>query len=274
MYGMDSVGRLSGPLVGGILAAAFGPRSPFFAYAALSLVALLTTIRLSHDGPVRRAATELVRGVNRMSIRDLVLPRLAFFGVAFFSAAARGPIYANMLHLYAAFAYDLDAAGIGILATTASAMGIPIGLVSGWLMDRFGRKVTMVPGFTGVTVTMLFLAVTAFLNLSLVWYVAAFLATVAAQSLTGGSIQTVGADVAPPHARGTFLGLWRFTGQLGQTISPFVFAILAERTGYGTSFVFVAAAALATALLLLTLVPETGRQVPAVKNVVRESGVD
>ena len=33
----------------------------------------------------------------------------------------------------------------------------------------------------------------------------AFLATAATQSLTGGSIQTVGADVAPPNARGTFL---------------------------------------------------------------------
>jgi MFS family permease len=189
-----------------------------------------------------------------------VLPRLAFFGVAFFSAAARGPIYANMLHLYAAFAYNLDAAGIGLLATTASAVGIPIGFLSGWLMDRFGRKVTMVPGFTGVTVTMLLLALTAFLNLPLGWYIAAFLAAVVAQSLTGGSVQTVGADVAPAQARGTFLGLWRFTGQLGQTASPLAFGLLAEQTGYGGSFVFVAAAALVTALLLLTLVPETGRQ--------------
>jgi MFS family permease len=260
MYAMDNVGRLSGPLAGGVLAAALGPRSPFVAYAALSLLALLTTFRLTHDPPIRRAVAGVSMSLGRASLREIVLPRLAFFGVAFFSAAARGPMYANMLHLYAAFAYNLDAAGIGILATTASTLGIPIGFASGWLMDRFGRKVTMVPGFTGVTITMLLLAVTAFLGLPLVWYVAAFLAAVVAQSLTGGSIQTVGADVAPPHARGTFLGLWRFTGQGGQTLSPLAFGILAERTGYGTSFVFVAAAAFITALLLLTLVPETSRR--------------
>ena len=259
MYSMDNVGRLSGPLVGGLLAASLGTRSPFVAYAVLALLALATAFRLAPELPGRSAAVVPKVGGARRRVLDIVLPRLPFFGVAFFSAVARGPIYANMLHLYAAFAYNLDAAGIGVLATSASVMGVPIGFLAGWLMDRFGRKVTMVPGFAGVTLTMLLLAVTAFLQLSLVWYVATFLAAVAAQSLTGGSVQTVGADVAPPDARGLFLGIWRFTGQLGQTLGPLAFGFLAERTGYGTSFVFIAAAALMTAVLLLTLVPETGR---------------
>ena len=180
--------------------------------------------------------------------------------MAFFSAVARGPIFADMLHLYAAFTYSLDARGIGILATSASLLGLPISFLAGWLMDRFGRKATMVPGFIGVTIMMLLLAVTAVLHLSLQWYVAAFLAGVAVQSLTGGSIQTIGADVAPPQARGMFLGLWRFTGQVGQTTSPIVFAFLASALGYGSSFVFIAAAAATTALLLITRVPETGKR--------------
>jgi hypothetical protein len=56
-----------------------------------------------------------------------------------------------------------------------------------------------------------------------------------------------------------FLGLWRFTGQVGQTASPIVFAFLASAVGYGSSFIFIAAAAAATATLLITRVPETGR---------------
>jgi sugar phosphate permease len=122
----------------------------------------------------------------------------------------------------------------------------------------------MVPGFVGVSIMMLLLAITAVLHLSLVWYVATFLAGVAAQSLTGGSIQTIGADVAPPEARGLFLGVWRFTGQIGQTASPVAFAFLASTTGYGSSFVFIGVAAAITALLLITLVPETGKVKTAV----------
>src|SRR6478672_1015805 len=88
----------------------------------------------------------------------------------------------------------------------------------------------MVPGFTGCAFAMAALAVAAFLHLSLGWYVALFFCAVALQALTGGSIQTIGADVAPPQARGTFLGVWRFTGQAGTFISPVVFAALDRKS--------------------------------------------
>ena len=261
MYGMDNLGRLSGPLVGGFVAAAFGPRSPFIAYALLAGVSLIPTILLAPDVPRRVASgSQHAAGAASLTIRQIVLPRLPFFGVAFFSAVARGPIFADMLHLYAAFTYNLDARGIGFLATGASVLGLPISFLAGWMMDRFGRKATMVPGFIGVTIMMLLLAVTAVFHLSLAWYVTLFLAGVAAQSMTGGSIQTIGADVAPAEARGMFLGLRRFTGQVGQTTSPIVFAFLASTLGYGSSFVFIAAAAATTATLLITRVPETGKR--------------
>lgn len=246
MYGMDNLGRLTGPLVGGFLAAALGPRSPFVAYALLALIALIPTFKLAQEVPRRIASANPLHS-DRLTIWQIVGPRLPFFGVAFFSAVARGPIFADMLHLYAAFTYNLDASGIGLLATVASVVSLPISFLAGWLMDHLGRKATMVPGFIGVSIMMLLLSITAVLHLSLFWYVATFLCGVAAQSLTGGSIQTIGADVAPPQARGLFLGVWRFTGQVGQTVSPIVFAFLASSTGYGSSFMFIAAAAAITA---------------------------
>jgi MFS family permease len=259
MFGMDNMGQLTGPLVGGFMAAALGPRSPFLVYAGLALLALVPTILL-WDEPAR--APSPAGGEPppaRMSLKEIVLPRLVFFAVAFFSAIARGPIFAGMLLLYAAFAYGLDAVQIGVLATISSTISLPVGFLAGWLMDRFGRKTTMVPGFSGVAAALMLVGLTAFFHLPVGWFVAAYLVTVAAQSLTGGSVQTIGADVAPPSARGTFLGLWRFTGQIGTTLSPTVFGFLADRAGYGSGFVYVAAAAFITAVILITRVPETSR---------------
>ena len=125
------------------------------------------------------------------------------------------------------------------------------------MMDHFGRKGTMVPGFTGVAIAMVALAVSAYLQLSYGWYVSLFFFGVALQSLTGGSVQTIGADVAPPEARGRFLGLWRFTGQGGAAVSPIVFALLADQVSYTSSFLFTAACAAAVAFLLVRYVPET-----------------
>ncbi|MCA1216985.1 MFS transporter [Streptomyces sp. 8L] len=259
LFGMNNSGKLAGPLVGGFLASGGGARAPFVAYGALAIAALVPAYLFAQDTPRReRSEVRRPRGGRIAMLRRIVLPRLVYFGVALFAGLTRGPVQADLLHLYAAFAYRLGPAEIGYLSTAAAAITLPIGFLSGWLMDRYGRKRTMVPGFTGVALAMCALAASALFHLSLFWYVVLFLVGVAAQALTGGSIQTVGADVAPAEGRGMFLGLWRFTGQGGQTLSPLLFALLAAQLGYASSFAFTAVSAAVVAFLLIRYVPETG----------------
>ncbi|HKC27639.1 MAG TPA: MFS transporter [Jatrophihabitans sp.] len=258
MFGMDNTGKLTGPVLGGFLVAEWGVRAPFVAYGALALATLVPMFAFARRIPDELGSAGRTAGRRRLPLRGIVLPRLAYFGVALFAGLTRGPISADLLHLYAAFAYHLSAKEIGYLATAAAALSLPIGFLSGWLMDRFGRRRTMVPGFTAVMITMVGLAVSAFAHLSLVWYVAVFLLAAAGQALTSGSIQTVGADVAPESGRGVFLGIWRFTGQAGTSVSPTIFALLAVQVGYGASFLFTACSAAVVALLLVRYVPEVG----------------
>jgi len=116
-----------------------------------------------------------------------------------------------------------------------------------------------VPGFVGASVAMVGLALSALFHLAYPGYVALFLALVALIALTGGSIQTIGADVAPPEARGMFLGLWSFTAQSGLTLSPLVFALLSDRVNYAAAFLFIAVSSVVVAFLLIRYVPETRR---------------
>jgi MFS family permease len=257
MFGMDSTGRLTGPIIGGFIAAAWGPRAPFLVFAAMALIALVPTSTFAKDTPRQGGGKKTVR---TMSLRDVIMPRLVYFGVALFAGMTRGPLNADLLHLYAAFAYGLGPQQIGYLATVASCLSLPIGFTGGWIMDRFGRKLTMIPGFIGVTIAMALLALSAYAHLTLAWYVALFLLGVATQALTGGSVQTVGADVAPAEARGTFLGMWRFTGQCGVALGPIIFALVADTVDYGTAFLFTSACAVVVAFLLIRYVPETRTQ--------------
>lgn len=258
MFGMDNSGRLTGPVLGGFIASSFGLRAPFVVYAFLALLALIPTAMYAQDTPHGEEAVRAkARKASPLSLRQIVMPRLVYFGVALFAGLTRGPVQADLLHLYAAFAYHLGPRQIGYLATSAAVISWPIGFIAGWMMDRFGRKRTMVPGFGGCAISMAALAASAFFHLNLPAYVTLFLIGVALQSLTGGSIQTVGADVAPPEARGLFLGIWRFTGQGGAALSPIFFAILADNVNYGSAFLFTAGAAAAVAFLLIRFVPET-----------------
>jgi MFS family permease len=257
LFGMDSTGRLAGPILGGFIASAWGPRAPFVAYAILALIALIPTSAFADDTPRRdRDIRNKPREARPLSLRQIVMPRLVYFVVALFAGMTRGPVHSGLLHIYAAYAYQLGPQEIGYLATAGGMISLPIGFVSGWMMDRFGRKRTMVPGFAGVTIAMAALALSAFAHLSLAWYVVLFLIGVSLQALTGGSIQTVGTDVAPPEARGTFLGIWRFTSQGGTALGPSIFALLAS-VNYGSSFLFIAASAAVVAFLLIRYVPET-----------------
>jgi len=259
MFGMDNTGRLAGPVLGGFIAGAWGLRAPFVVYAFLALLALVPTVMFAEDTPRRDRSTSAKADAASpsLSLRQIVMPRLAFFGVAVFAGLTRGPVQADLLHLYAAFAYHIGPRQIGYLATGALALSWPIGFIAGWMLDRFGRKRTMVPAFAGVAIAMAALAASAFLHLAFAWYVALFLFGIAMQALTSGSVQTVGADVAPAQARGTFLGVWRFAGQGGATLSPIVFALLASQLNYGSSFLFTAASAAVVAFLLIRYVPET-----------------
>lgn len=261
MFGMDNSGRLTGPVIGGFITAGFGPRASFIIYGACALLALIPTILFTKTTSAP-AAKPADTPKPAMTIREIVMPRLVYFAVALCAGLTRGPLYADLLHLYAAFTYHLNAQQIGYLATAGATLSWPTGFVAGWLMDRFGRKRTMVPGFIGVTCAMTALALSAFLHLSVAWYVALFLLGVFTQSITGGSIQTVGADVAPPQARGRFLGLWRFTGQSGATVGPIIFALIATELNYGSAFLFTAVCACIVAILLIGYVPETRDTTP------------
>ena len=259
MFGMDNTGKLAGPVIGCYIASEWDATAPFLAYSLIALVALAFTLMFGEKAtrvdPGARSSKPV--SARKLTIRQIILPRLVYFGVALFAGLTRGPVTADLLHLYAAYAYHLGPAEIGYLATGAAVIAWPIGFIAGWILDRFGRKRTMVPGFTGVSISMALLSASAYWDYSYSWYVGFFFLAVATQSLTGGSVQTVGADVAPKEARGFFLGMWRFTGQGGQAIGPIIFAILASQVNYSTAFLFTAGCAACVAALLIFRVPET-----------------
>jgi MFS family permease len=269
MFGMDNAGRLLGPLIGGFVAARWGLRAPFVAYGVLAGAVVIPALLFARDIPRQSAllasAGKAVGAAARPSVRQLIQPRLAYFAVVLFASLARGPIQADLLHLYAAFAYRLGPQAIGYLAASAGVISVPIGLLAGAAMDRLGRKKTMVPGLIGMSAAMVGLAVTAFLHLTLGWYVALFLVGIAAQALCSGSVQTLGADIAPPHGRGMFLGLWRFTGTGAAALAPALFSLFADQLGYGSSFLFIAITAAVASFLIIGYIPETHRPNPQVR---------
>lgn len=271
MFAMDNAGRLIGPALGGFVAAASDVRVPFLLHGALSLLAVIpsfSVVRDTRPGEGARAGgkTEGDASPNRPLLAEfLVFPIMILLVAYMLVSMTRGALYGGSLNFYAVYVYDIGPETLGLLAAAVSAVGLPIQVLAGHIMDRFGRKMTIVPGFTLLSAALVVTALTAFLHLPFETYVVALIIVTLTMSLTGGSMQTLGSDVAPPHARGKFFGIWSSIGHAGTFLSPAMFALISESLGYGSAFLFLSMTSLSVALLIGLFVKETlkSRQTPA-----------
>jgi MFS family permease len=255
LFAVENAGQLVGPAIGGFTAELIDLRAPFLIHGSVTLIAVLPTYLLVRE-PVRSAAAaeaDRFRHVeSTTSMRSyLLIPRvMSLLLSTLLVQTTRGSLYGGAMLLYAAFAYNVNTAVLGIVSTFVSATGIPISVWVGHMMDRYGRRYTLTPGLALLALALLFTGMTAWFQMPFPVFVGAFLSVQAAQALTGGAMQTIGSDLAPHFARGQFLGIWRLVGDVGSTLSPTVFALLAETVNYGAAFTWLGIpGALATVIL-------------------------
>ena len=261
MVGTEGAGKLLGPALGGLLAV-WSIRLPFVAHGILAFLAIVPSFFLVRESTPRESNRKSKKGEDQLDTRAVLAMMLdarylGFFCAQFFASMTRGVLWGGTLLLYITYAYNAGPQVLGALATTTSIIGIPITLSCGYVMDRFGRKTTMVPGFFLIASGLIFLASTAQWHWGLGYFIVGFFWIHGSQSMTSGSMQVLGSDMAPPMARGRFFGFWRLIGEIGSLISPALFALTAEQLAYSAAFGLFAFCSLATAALLAFSVRET-----------------
>lgn len=261
MFGVQQVGALGGPLIGGFAAVTWGLWSPFLIHAVLTLLSIIPTyFVIKETAPAARRAAEAVADGSRWALL-LRKPIPTVFSIQFLTNVTRGAVFeGGVILLYPSYAYGLDPAELGVLRSLMAVGTVPILFSTGFVMDRFGRKYTIVPGLVLTSLAMGSVSVTAFAGLSLAWFIASFVFVHLAISIISGNMQTLGTDVAPPQARGLFFGMSRLVAQGGSTTSPTSFGLLSGAFGFGAAFVLLASTAFAAAVVVVFFLEETLRK--------------
>lgn len=245
MAGVNRAGTLAGPLAGGLAAELFGLRIPFLMYGAAAFLALIPSYLL-----IRETAPALLAGRRGERVAEadlawsklLTRPVVVLFTAQFLANVGRGGVagQSGVYLIFAAYAYGLGAGELGGITSAMAVVGIPITLMAGQVMDRFGRKRTIVPASALLGTGLFFMASVAAFELPLALFVAAFVLINMAISFMAGSMQTLGSDVAPAGARGKFFGVNRLIAECGSMSNPGVFivasALIVGGMGFATAF--------------------------------------
>lgn len=267
MVGMTRTGQLFGPAVGGFLAAGFGLWIPFAIHAALTIVAMIPAYKMIQETAPRRrrkndqsdeASEEAkAQGWGPVITYMLTIQIVVFLCIQVFAQFARGGQDQGSLNLYAVYAYDMGPGELGLLNTIAIAFGIPVPFLTGYLMDRFGRRAVIAPGFAAYAIAVALMSLTAFYPLPMSYFLATYVMVQAAAGTTGGTMQVLGTDLSPRENRGRFFAIWRTIAQIGATISPAIYGVIAEHAGFGVAFLYLSLCAIGVVFGLSRVLADT-----------------
>ena len=267
LLGVQHVGTLAGPLAGGLLAVAYGLEIAFIIQGIFAVVAMVPGFFAKETMPQgerrRGGGTGASSPADSFSWKALLVhPIPVMFLAQWLGMTARGGIVAgNTVFLYAAYAYqEADPATLGILSSLMAGAGIPLTFAAGYLMDRFGRKISIVPGLFLLGAGMAFLGVTSFFGMGFGWFIVGFVVMQTMNSLLTGSWQVVGSDLAPPGGRGRFFAVGRTVTQAGFTTNPVIVSVCTALSGFTLALGVVGAAGMLSSVVLALFVPETHKR--------------
>jgi multidrug resistance protein len=248
-----------GPTPGGLIADLLGYRAPFFAFAALGLVASLITFLCLPEtrGLGRAAGSEDTAPASASAALRQLLTSSGFVLVCLVSFAqffARTGAVFGVVPLVGHERIGLTPSQIGVALTLGNMLNFAVIWISGVLVDRYGRKAVIVPS-TVVSATA-FVAF-AFADTYALFALGALLWG-AGGGIGGAAPAAYAADLAPPGANGVTMGIYRTVADAGYVVGPALLGLIADRLGAPQALTVTALVFLVAAALFAAFAPETG----------------
>lgn len=258
--GVNRVGTFVGPLLAGVVAARAGLTAPFLLCVVFGVLAAAVVVLFarqqdvldapaSADQPARQRLVD-VAYENRQLLATAGLAQLCGQGIRMGRKVVI-PLIASSL--------GLNVQTVGVILSLSAFVDMSLFYPAGWLMDTLGRKYAIVPCFLIQSIGMLLVPLaTGFWGLLAATCLIGF-----GNGLGSGTMMTLGADLAPKHALGEFLGVWRLIGDGGGLISPLLIGAIADVFTLGAGTVVIALVGLAGTGLFAFGVPETNKEAQA-----------
>ena len=248
-----------GPLPGGLLAEHYGLPAPFAFYAvAGTLAAVLAFFRVPETRDLRGGGGAETPPAFAAQLR-LLAGRLGFVLVgftAFMAAVARTGGLFSVIPILARDRLGLTTDRIGFGMALASIVGLALAYPAGVMVDRYGRKIVIVPAtvMSGLSLVVFLFAPT------YAWFLAACVVWSIAAGIGGAAPAAYAADVAPPGMNAAAMSAYRMVGDLGYVVGPVVLGVATDLVGADATLAATAVLLVLVAVLFARLAPEVYRR--------------
>ena len=175
--------------------------------------------------------------------------------ISFVSAFARTGALFNVIPVLAHDRLGLSAQRIGLGLGLASLVGLALIYPSGVLVDRYGRKVVIVPAtlVSGASLVVFLLMP------SYAWFLAGCVAWSLAVGVSGAAPAAYAADVAPPGMNAAAMSTYRMLADLGYVLGPIALGLITDAFGANAALATAAVLLVAVAVVFARVAPETYR---------------
>lgn len=254
------LGFIAGPIIGALIATAWDLRAVFLFNAFTKALLLIIVGKLIAE---TRPAPEVAdphghtagAGPSQQLSLSMFLTRPFFIiaGTAFAVSMMQQGVFSALFPVYLKSISTLGTGDVGTLITLAYIAAFLVSFPNGVVADRYGRKVTLVPGMILLGAAgLLFLTIHDFSSGAV-----AVLIYGVAEGVCFGIAQVYAMDLAPPDRRGAFLGVWTLIMQSGSAASPVFVGFVAQQFGFGPVFVGVAILLTCMSLTMAFFGPDT-----------------
>ncbi len=257
LVGLQRVGMLLGPLLGGLISGFYGYEIAFLSGAVLCFIALLVCVFYLPKS-VEKAANKGQKASMKASF--IALPTFIKKHQQIFMTAALFVMILRLVRgsrqlILPLWAHHIgeDVVEIGLLMSTTAVAELCFIYVGGLVSDKYGRKWVAVPSLALLSIGLLLLPFCQ--TFGPLWLFAAV--TGIANGLGGGVIMTLGADLAPKDDRSTFLGVWRLMADFSGTLSPLLIGWIGGVFALASASVFSGGVGLLGSVLMVFWVRET-----------------
>jgi DHA1 family multidrug resistance protein-like MFS transporter len=249
-----------GPFPGGVLAEHYGLAAPFLAYAVAGVVvgtiawfAVAESRDFGANSADGSANVVLPPCLTQMRLLTAQIGFLLVCAIAFMNAVVRTGAMFTIVPVLGRDQLALSASQVGFGMAIGSVLGLMVAYPSGVLVDRYGRKMIIVPAtmLTGVSLLIFCFAA------NYGWFVLGSVVWGVASAVAGAAPSAYAADTAPPGMNASAMSTYRMLADAGYVVGPIVLGLTVD--WYGASIALIVAAALKFSMsaLFARYAPET-----------------